>query len=208
LCEKLIPHLDSGKPAVTAELSDDERKLMRLFFLLTGKPTIFACNVSEGDLAGATKDPSSHPHVGKVIEFVKDSHDAEACVISAAIESELIDLSAEDAQAYLSDLGVESSGVATLIRSVYHLLGLRTYLTTGEKETRAWTIRAGDKAPAAAGVIHSDFERGFIKAEVIAYEDLVSAGSFAKAREVGKLRMEGKEYVVADGDVMDFRFNV
>ncbi len=208
LCEKLIPHLDSGKPAVTAELSDDERKLMRLFFLLTGKPTIFACNVAEGDLATATKDPGSHPHVGKVIEFVKDSHDAEACVISAAIESELIDLSAEDAQAYLSDLGVESSGVATLIRSVYHLLGLRTYLTTGEKETRAWTIRAGDKAPAAAGVIHSDFERGFIKAEVIAYEDLVSAGSFAKAREVGKLRMEGKEYVVADGDVMDFRFNV
>jgi ribosome-binding ATPase len=208
LCEKLIPHLDAGRPAITAELNPDERRLMRLFFLLTGKPTIFACNVLEGDLAVASKDPAAHPHVGKVVEFVKNSHDAEVVVISAAIEAELMDLADEEAKAYLADLGVEHSGVSELIRSVYHLLGLRTYLTTGEKETRAWTIRAGDKAPAAAGVIHTDFERGFIKAEVVAYADLVAAGSYAKARELGKLRIEGKEYVVEDGDVMEFRFNV
>ena len=139
---------------------------------------------------------------------MKGSHDAEAMVISAAIEAELMDLVADEAAAYLTDLGVENSGVNELIRSVYHLLGLRTYLTTGEKETRAWTIHTGDKAPAAAGVIHTDFERGFIKAEVIAYDDLVATGSYAKAREVGKLRIEGKEYVVQDGDVMEFRFNV
>ncbi len=208
LCEILLPHLNEGKPAVTAELNADERKLLKSFFLLTGKPTIFACNVAEGDLGTASKDPAGHPYVGKVVDFVKNSHDAEAMVISAAIEAELTDLPEDEATAYLADLGVEHSGVSELIRSVYHLLGLRTYLTTGEKETRAWTIRAGDKAPAAAGVIHSDFERGFIKAEVVAYEDLVATGSHAKAREVGKLRIEGKDYVVQDGDVMDFRFNV
>jgi len=129
-------------------------------------------------------------------------------VISAQIESELVDLSEAEAQEYLRDLGVEGSGVSALIRAVYHLLGLRTYLTTGEKETRAWTIRAGDKAPAAAGVIHSDFERGFIAAEVVHYDDLTGLGSSAKAREAGKLRIEGKEYVVKDGDVVEFRFNV
>lgn len=208
LCEKLIPHLNEGKPAITAELNADERKALKLFFLLTGKPTIFACNVLESELAAASKDPAAHPYVGKVVDFVKHSHDAEVVVISAAIEAELMDLPDDEAKAYLADLGVENSGVTELIRSVYHLLGLRTYLTTGEKETRAWTIRAGDKAPAAAGVIHSDFERGFIKAEVVAYNDLVAAGSHAKARELGKLRIEGKEYVVQDGDVMDFRFNV
>jgi hypothetical protein len=208
LCEKLIPHLNEGKPAITAELNIDERKQLRLFFLLTGKPTIFACNVAEGDLGTASKNPAAHPYVGRVVDFVKNSHDAEATVISAAIEAELTDLPEDEAKAYLADLGVENSGVSELIRSVYHLLGLRTYLTTGEKETRAWTIRAGDKAPAAAGVIHTDFERGFIKAEVVSYADLVATGSHAKAREVGKLRIEGKEYVVQDGDVMDFRFNV
>ncbi len=208
LCEKLLPHLNDGKPAITAELNADEAKLLRTFFLLTGKPTIFACNVAETELGSATKDPASHRYVSKVMDFVKNSHDAEAMVISAAIESELTDLSPEEATAYLSDLGVTNSGVSELIRSVYHLLGLRTYLTTGEKETRAWTIRAGDKAPAAAGVIHTDFERGFIKAEVVAYQDLITLGSHAKAREVGKLRIEGKDYVVQDGDVMEFRFNV
>jgi GTP-binding protein YchF len=208
LCEKLIPHLNEGKPAITCELNADERKTLKGFFLLTGKPTIFACNVAESELGTASKDPAGHRYVGRVVEFVKGSHDAEAMVISAAIEAELMDLSPEEAQAYLADLGVENSGVSELIRSVYHLLGLRTYLTTGEKETRAWTIHAGDKAPAAAGVIHTDFERGFIKAEVIAYDDLVACGSHAKAREVGKLRIEGKDYVVQDGDVMEFRFNV
>jgi ribosome-binding ATPase YchF (GTP1/OBG family) len=125
-------------------------------------------------------------------------------VISAQIESELVDLSEAEAAEYLRDLGVSESGVGALIRAVYHLLGLRTYLTTGEKETRAWTIHAGDKAPAAAGVIHSDFERGFIAAETVHYDDLVSLGSFAKAREAGKLRIEGKDYVVKDGDVWSF----
>ena len=143
-----------------------------------------------------------------VQEYARNHFATEAVVISAQIESELVDLSETEAQEYLRDLGVEGSGVNALIRAVYHLLGLRTYLTTGEKETRAWTIRAGDKAPAAAGVIHSDFERGFIAAETVHFDDLVSLGSFAKARESGKLRIEGKDYVVRDGDVVEFRFNV
>jgi ribosome-binding ATPase YchF (GTP1/OBG family) len=129
-------------------------------------------------------------------------------VISAQIESELVDLGEAETLEYLHGLGIEDSGVNALIRAVYHLLGLRTFLTTGEKETRAWTIHAGDKAPAAAGVIHSDFERGFIAAEVTHYDDLIASGSFAKAREAGKLRIEGKEYEIRDGDVVLFRFNV
>ncbi len=143
------------------------------------------------------------------MEAYARSHFAtEAVVISAQIESELTDLPEAEAAEYLRDLGVQESGVGALIRAVYHLLGLRTYLTTGEKETRAWTIHEGDKAPAAAGVIHTDFERGFIAAETVHFDDLVSLGSFAKAREAGKLRIEGKEYVVKDGDVVEFRFNV
>ena len=143
-------------------------------------------------------------------EYVKTHLDTEAVVISAQIESELVDLSEEEATEYLQGIGVgaEGSGVASLIRAVYHLLGLRTYLTTGEKETRAWTIRAGDKAPAAAGVIHSDFERGFIAAEVVHFDELMRLGSTGKARSEGKLRIEGKEYVMHDGDVVEFRFNV
>jgi ribosome-binding ATPase len=208
LCEKLIPHLDSGKPALIADLNDDERKLMKTFFLLSGKPTIFACNVAEGELAAAIDNPAAHPFVGKVLEYVKSSHSAEAVVISAAIEAELMDLAPEEAAEYLRDIGVAHSGVSELIRGVYHLLGLRTYLTTGEKETRAWTIKAGDKAPAAAGVIHTDFERGFIAAEIVAFTDLAAAGSYSKAKEANKVRIEGKEYVMKDGDVVDFRFNV
>jgi ribosome-binding ATPase YchF (GTP1/OBG family) len=147
-------------------------------------------------------------YVKAVQDYARAHFATEAVVISAQIESELVDLSDEEAAAYLKDLGVSGSGVGSLIRAVYHLLGLRTYLTTGEQETRAWTIRAGDKAPAAAGVIHSDFERGFIAAETVHFDDLVRLGSFAKAREAGKLRIEGKEYVVQDGDVVEFRFNV
>ena len=167
---------------------------MRGFFLLSSKPTIFACNVAESDLAGFA-DPGasaatfgSGAHVRAVRDYVQTHLATEAVVISAQIESELVDLSPEEAAEYLSGLGVsaEGSGVATLIRAVYHLLGLRTYLTTGEKESRAWTIHAGDKAPAAAGVIHSDFERGFIAAEVVPYEELVRLGSFPKAREAGQ----------------------
>jgi GTP-binding protein YchF len=202
--DKLLPHLDAGKPAITLDLSPEEKEIARDFFLLSSKPTLFACNVAESDLG----DAAQNPYVGAVQEYARNHFATEAVVISAQIESELVDLSEAEAQEYLRDLGVESSGVAGLIRAVYHLLGLRTYLTTGEKETRAWTIRAGDKAPAAAGVIHSDFERGFIAAETVHFDDLVGLGSFAKARDAGKLRIEGKEYVVKDGDVVEFRFNV
>ncbi|MBK1790185.1 redox-regulated ATPase YchF [Persicirhabdus sediminis] len=208
LIDKLLPHLDEGKPAITLELTDDEKKLLKEFFLLSSKRTIYACNVSEDELGGAQADPDSLPLVAKVREYAAQSHDAEAIVISAQIEQELVDLDDEEAAEFLADMGVTDSGVSTLIRAVYHLLGLRTYITTGVQETRAWTITAGDKAPAAAGVIHGDFERGFIAAEVCHYDDLVAAGSKSAARDVGKLRIEGKEYVMKDGDVVEFRFNV
>jgi len=211
VAEKLLPHLDSGKPAIAAALEQEEKVVARNFFLLTSKPTLFACNVAETDLAAMAKGDRTNAAV-KYVDLVQDyaqhHFGTEAFVISARIESELADLSEEEALEYLRGLGVEDSGVHALIRAVYHLLGLRTFLTTGEKETRAWTIHAGEKAPAAAGAIHSDFERGFIAAETIAYDDLVALGSFAKAREAGKLRIEGKDYEVRDGDVMTFRFNV
>jgi GTP-binding protein YchF len=211
IMDKLLPHLDAGKPAITLELTPEEKLIAREFFLLSSKPTLFACNVAESDLAaisGAVEGNVALQHVRAVQEYARNHFATEAVVISAQIESELVDLSEVEAQEYLRDLGVEGSGVSALIRAVYHLLGLRTYLTTGEKETRAWTIHAGDKAPAAAGVIHSDFERGFIAAETVHFDDLVALGSFAKARESGKLRIEGKDYVVRDGDVVEFRFNV
>ena len=211
IIDKLLPHLNKGRRALTLELPPEEREIARGFFLLTSKPTIFACNVAESDLVAISKGNRSHS-AAKYIDLVQDyaqhHFGTEAFVISARIESELADLSEEEALEYLRGLGVEDSGVHALIRAVYHLLGLRTFLTTGEKETRAWTIHAGEKAPAAAGAIHSDFERGFIAAETIAYDDLATLGSFAKAREAGKLRIEGKEYEVRDGDVMTFRFNV
>jgi ribosome-binding ATPase len=211
LLEVLIPHLNSGKPAITLEVGPEEKLMVRSFFLLTAKPTIFACNVSETDLSALSDGETgtaAAKHVAAVSSYVRSHLATEAVVISAQIESELVDLSPAEAAEYLSGLGVSESGVGILIRAVFHLLGLRTYFTTGEKETRAWTIHAGDKAPAAAGVIHSDFERGFIAAETIHFEDLVQFGSFAKSREAGKLRIEGKEYLVKDGDVMEFRFNV
>ena len=211
VAEKLLPHLDSGKPAITAPLEPEEKIVARNFFLLTSKPTLFACNVAETDLAAVAKNDQTNAaakYVDLVQDYAQHHFGTEAFVISARIESELADLSEEEALEYLRGLGVEDSGVHALIRAVYHLLGLRTFLTTGEKETRAWTIHAGEKAPAAAGAIHSDFERGFIAAETIAYDDLIALGSFAKAREAGKLRIEGKDYEVRDGDVMTFRFNV
>ena len=209
--EKLLPHLDAGKPAITAELAPEEKIVAREFFLLTSKPTLFACNVAESDLAAISSGDRSNAaaqHVDLVKDYAKKHFGTEAVVISAQIESELVDLSEEEALEFLRGLGVEDSGVHALIRAAYHLLGLRTFLTTGEKETRAWTIHAGDKAPQAAGAIHSDFERGFIAAETIHYDDLVALGSFAKARDTGKLRIEGKDYEVKDGDVVTFRFNV
>jgi hypothetical protein len=208
LIAKLLPHLENGLPALTVELSDNERKLLREFFLLSSKRTIFACNVAEDELAAAVANPDSHPLVAKVRTYAAEHQGAECVVISARIEEELIELDPAEAAEFLADMGVSDSGVSSLIKAVYHLLGLRTYLTTGEKETRAWTIVAGDKAPAAAGVIHTDFERGFIAAEIVHYDDLVALGSKAAARDAGKLRIEGKEYVVKDGDVVEFRFNV
>jgi len=212
--EKLLPHLDAGKPAVTADLPPEEKAIAHDFFLLSSKPTLFACNVAEADFAGLSVAGAADPgrgaahHVGAVQHYAQKHFATEAVVISAQIESELVDLSEIEAHEYLRGIGVQESGVGALIRAVYHLLGLRTYLTTGEKESRAWTIHSGDKAPQAAGVIHTDFERGFIAAEVVHYDDLLALGSFAKAREAGKLRIEGKEYVVKDGDVVEFRFNV
>jgi GTP-binding protein YchF len=202
--KKLEPHLNAGKPAITLELAPEEKAVSRLFWLMTDKPTIFACNVKESDLATA----DTNPYVVKVREFAKQHFACEAVVISAQIESDLIDLSPEEAKEFLKELGVQESGVGALIRATYHLLGLRTYFTAGEKEVRAWTIHVGDTAPKAAGVIHSDFERGFIKAETVAYDDLMKCGSVAAAREKGLYRMEGKEYIVKDGDVLLFKFNV
>jgi ribosome-binding ATPase len=228
IIEKLLPHLDGGKPAITAALTPEGKAIARGFFLLTSKPTIFACNVAESDLAVAAAHAdlgrngsfqsgkpavsdagsSAAAHVRAVEDYARHHFATEAIVISAQIESELVDLGENEAMEYLRGIGVEDSGVHALIRSVYHLLGLRTFFTTGEKETRAWTIHDGDKAAAAAGVIHSDFERGFIAAETIQYNDLATLGSFAKAREAGKLRSEGRDYGVRDGDVILFRFNV
>ncbi len=201
---KLEPHLDAGKPADTLRLTPEERLLAKGFFLLTDKPTVFAANVKEADLANA----EANAHAAKVREYARAHHACETVVISAQLESDLIDLSPAEASEFLRELGVAESGVGALIRSTYHLLGLRTFLTASEKEVRAWTIHAGDTAPKAAGVIHTDFERGFIKAETVAYDDLVQCGSVAAAREKGLYRMEGKEYVVQDGDVLMFKFNV
>ena len=228
IIEKLLPHLDRGKTAITAVLTPEEKAIARGFFLLTSKPTIFACNVAESDLAvvaahtergrnGSFQSSkagagdagySTATHVRAVEDYARHHFATEAIVISAQIESELVDLGENEAMEYLRGLGVEDSGVHALIRAVYHLLGLRTFFTTGEKETRAWTIHAGDKAATSAGVIHSDFERGFIAAETVQYDDLVALGSIARGREAGKLRSEGKDYVVRDGDVIFFRFNV
>ena len=202
--DKIETALNAGKPALTVELSEDERALSKPLFLLSDKPTIFACNVAESELAAA----DSNPHVLRVRDYVSTHLACEAVVISAQIESDLVDLAPDEAQAYLRELGVQESGMGGLIRATYHLLGLQTYFTAGEKEVRAWTIHRGDTAPKAAGVIHSDFERGFIKAETVSYDDLVACGSVAAAREKGLYRMEGKEYVVADGDVLLFKFNV
>jgi GTP-binding protein YchF len=204
VCRKLQAHLDSGRPAITLDLSKEERDIARGLFLLTSKPTLFACNVAEEDLTSARENPL----VRSVADYAERHRGSEAVAISARIEAELSELSEEEAAEYLRSLGVEESGVGSLIRAAYHLLGLRTFFTAGEKEVRAWTIHQGDRAPAAAGVIHSDFERGFIRAETISYRDLAARGSMAAARDKGLVRQEGKDYVVQDGDVMLFKFNV
>ncbi len=202
--QKLKPHLDDGKPALTYDLEPEEVERIRPFFLLTMKPTIFALNVKDSELGEADQNP----HVIAVGKYAECHHGCDTTVISAQIESDLVDLNEEEAAEFLKELGVDESGVSSLIQKTYDLLGLRTYFTAGEQEARAWTIRKGDTAPKAAGVIHTDFERGFIKAETVSYEDLKDCGSIAVAREKGLYRMEGKEYVVKDGDVILFKFNV
>lgn len=209
--EVLLPFLDSGRPATMCPQVQEDPEGARNLFLLTSKPTLFACNVREEELADIVKGGrrgAAGERVAAVEKYCQEHLGAGVTVISAQIEAELCDLTDEEIQEYLESLGVEESGVGSLIRAVYDLLGLRTYFTTGEQESRAWTIRRGDKAPRAAGVIHSDFERGFIAAETTAFEVLHELGSLSKAREAGKLRIEGKDYEVQDGDVIEFRFNV
>ncbi len=201
---KLEAHLNTGKPASTLALSKEERTLAKTFFLLTTKPVIYAANVQDSDLARAGENPA----VAKVGEYARTHHDCGTVVISAQIESDLVDLSPAERQEYLKEVGVQESGVEALLRAAYQVLGLRTFFTFNEKEVRAWTIHAGDTAPKAAGAIHTDFEKGFIKADMIYWQDLVKCGSVAAARDRGCYKSEGREYVVRDGDVLLFKFNV
>ena len=205
ILKKFQEALLSGKMASSVEIEDEEdKKFVDSLFLLTTKPMIFAANVAEEDLAD---DGASNPYVQKVREFAKENGNG-VFVISARIEEEISELDDEEKAEYLETLGIKESGLDKLIAASYDLLGLMSFLTAGEKETRAWTIKIGTKAPQAAGKIHSDFERGFIKAEVINYRDLLDCGSLAAAKEKGLVRIEGKEYVVKDGDTIIFRFNV
>ena len=205
LLSRVKAHLESGRMAKSMELEDeDEIELMKSYNLLTGKPVIYAANVAEEDLAD---DGASNPMVGDVRKFAAEEN-GEVFVICAQIEQEIAELEDDEKAMFLEDLGIAQSGLDKLIAASYRLLGLMSFLTAGEDETRAWTIKIGTKAPQAAGKIHSDFERGFIKAEVVNYKDLLEQGSLAAAREKGLVGMEGKDYVVRDGDVILFRFNV
>ena len=199
----MLVHLNDAKPVNTMNLTEEEVLRLKHFGLLTIKPVLYVCNVAEEDLAA----PMDNKFVQMVQKYVNEDHDAGICVISAKIESELIDLSPEEGKEYLRELGVEDRGFCHLIRASYYLLGLASYFTAGEKEVRAWTFKKGMKAPQCAGVIHTDFEKGFIKAEVVAYTDLVTVGSVAAARDAGKYRLEGKDYEFQDGDVALFRSN-
>ncbi|MDR9853432.1 redox-regulated ATPase YchF [Paenibacillus sp. VCA1] len=203
ILERVKEALYNDQPARSVELSDDEKVVLRDLHLLTMKPVLYAANVSEDGVA----DADSNPYVQQVKDFAAAEH-AEVVPISAKVEAEIAELEGEDKAMFLEELGLEESGLNRLIKAAYRLLGLYTYFTAGVQEVRAWTIRKGMKAPQAAGVIHSDFERGFIRAEVVSYDDLMAAGSMNAAKERGQLRLEGKDYVVADGDVMHFRFNV
>lgn len=203
ILDKIQPVLEEGRPARAANLTDAERTIVKTWFLLSTKPTIYAANVDEATLA----DPEANPQVQTVIAHAK-SENADVVVICARLEAELVALDADERSEYLKDLGLTSSGVDKLIKAAYHMLGLMSFLTAGEKEVRAWTIPVGTKAPQAAGEIHTDIERGFIRAEVISYDDMVAAGSRAAAREKGVARLEGKDYVMREGDIVDFRFNI
>ncbi len=201
ILEKLVEILNAGKPARQYDFSDEEAELIKGLELLTNKPIIYAANVSEDDLG------TGNSYVEQVREIAA-AENAKVVIVSAQVESELVELPEDERLDFLESLGVKEGGLKSLIRATYELLGLRTYFTSGPKETRAWTIIAGMLAPQAAGVIHSDFERGFIRAETVAYQDLVTTGAMNAAKEKGLVRSEGKEYVVQEGDVLLFRFNV
>lgn len=203
IIEKILPVLEEGRPVRSADLTDDERAVVKTWFLLSSKPTIYAANVDENTLM----DESENPHVKAVREHAA-TEKAEVVLICAKLEAELVALEEDERKEFLADLGVTSSGVDKLIKAAYKMLGLMSFLTAGEKEVRAWTIPIGTKAPQAAGEIHTDIERGFIRAEIVSYDDLVACGSRKAASEKGLARLEGKEYVMQDGDVVDFRFNV
>lgn len=202
--EALKAHLENGKSARSYDFTEDERAMLKDTPLLSNKPVIYAANLSEADFTG---DINSNKEYQAVCAIAKEEN-AEVLPICAQIEAEISGMSDEDKELFLADMHLESSGLARIIKTGYHLLGLISYLTAGPQEVRAWTITRGTKAPQAAGKIHTDFERGFIKAEVVNYKDLLESGSYAGAREKGLVRMEGKEYVVKDGDVILFRFNV
>ncbi|MDD6434830.1 MAG: redox-regulated ATPase YchF [Clostridiales bacterium] len=205
MLQRLKAHLEEGKMASTFETeSDEESVAFRGYNLLTAKPVIFAANLSEDEIAD---DGADNPHIRKVREIAEEMH-AEVFAICAQIEAEISELDDEERKMFLQELGLEESGLDKLIKASYRLLGLMSFLTTGEDETRAWTIKIGTKAPQAAGKIHTDFERGFIKAEVVSYDTLMELGSMTAAKEKGLVRLEGKEYVMQDGDVVLFRFNV
>ena len=202
--DTIIDTLNNGKLAKTLKFNEDEEKFVKSLFLITDKPVIYACNIAEKDISIAEENLE---YVRRVKEYA-NKEGSEVLVISAKVEQELTELPPEDRALFLEDLGLKESGLNRIIKLGYKMLGQISYLTAGEKEVRAWTILDGTKAPGAAGKIHSDFEKGFIKAEVVSYEDLVKYGGMAQAKENGKVRIEGKDYVVKDGDVMLFRFNV
>ncbi|GGE83126.1 redox-regulated ATPase YchF [Priestia taiwanensis] len=200
---KLKEAFENNMPARTVEFTEEQMRIVKGLHLLTIKPMLYVANVSEEDVL----DPSDNEYVQKVRAFAEEDN-AEVIVVCAKIESEIAELDEEEKKSFLEELGIEESGLDQLIRAAYSLLGLATYFTAGVQEVRAWTFRQGMKAPQCAGVIHTDFERGFIRAETVAYEDLLVAGNMNTAKEAGKVRLEGKEYIVKDGDVMHFRFNV
>ena len=202
--ERLYKHLEDLKPARTLPVSDEEKEYLKTLFLITAKPVIYTANIGEKDMG---KDESTLPLVQKVIDFAK-TENSEHMVICAKTEEELSMLDPDEQQMFLEELGLKESGLDRLVKTSYRLLGLISYLTAGEKEVRAWTIENGTKAPQAAGKIHTDFEKGFIRAEIVDYDTLVELGSFNAAKEKGKVRSEGKEYVMKDSDVVLFRFNV
>jgi len=201
--DKLQPALEEFQPARGVSLNDDQRTIARNYFLLTMKPTIYAANVNESTLSAPDEDEQV-----RAIREIATSEGSESVVICAQLEADLVDLSPDERREYLESLGVKSSGVDQLIKSAYRVLGLMSFLTAGEKEARAWTIPQGSRAQDAAGAIHSDIARGFIRAEIVSYDDLIKAGSYAAAREKGLLRLEGKDYIMQEGDVVNFRFNV